>query len=255
MKKSDKSIILMLVGVVLAAASYFLVYQNLTEKTEEMNRANATLSQEVAYLQELADNKQKYIDDTAAMQAEIEEIKAQFPAQYLPEDEILYLIATERSYDAVVQTIDMEPAVVVNVENPAQEAPAAATTEDAAATGDAATTETAAPAEPVTPDIMLYRTEVTASVLSTYNSVKDVIKQINTDKDRKSIDTLSVAFDSDTGALLSTIGFSMYSLTGTEAEYKKPSVSGVAYGTNDIFNSVEKKAKAEAQRSLQSADE
>ena len=47
MKKSDKSIILMLIGILLAAAAYFFVYKNLTAETEVMQKANAELEQEV----------------------------------------------------------------------------------------------------------------------------------------------------------------------------------------------------------------
>ena len=238
MKKSDKSIILMLIGILLAAASYFFVYQKLTEQTEIMVAENAQLRQEVEYLQELADNKQQYIDDTASMQAKIEEIKAQFPAQYLPEDDILYMINTEDTHDALARTISMSPTTVIEVEAPAQEV-VAETTETEDGTTEITEEATAAPA------IMLYRTPVTVTVLSSYNSMKDILKQINTDDNRKSVDTLSVSFDAQTGELLSTIAMSMYSLTGTEAEYTTPKVDGVTYGTQDIFNSAKKKAAAQ----------
>ena len=245
MKKSDKSIILMLVGILLAAASYFLVYKNLTAETETMQKANAELRTEVEYLQELADNKQKYIDDTAAMQIKIDEIKAQFPAQYLPEDDILYMIEAEDTHTAVAKSINMGATTVVEVAVAAPEATDAAAAETAEAadeTTEVSTEETAAP------DIMLYRTPVTANVLSGYKNIKDILKQINTDKNRKSIDTLTISFDSESGELFSTIGMSMYSLTGTEAVYTSPKVDGVVYGTDDIFNSAKQKAAVQAQR-------
>ena len=235
MKKSDKSIVLMLVGILLAAASYFLVYQNLTEKTEGIQAENATLSKEVEYLQELADNKQQYIDDTEAMKLKIEEIKAQFPAQYLPEDEIIYMIHTEDAHDALVKSINMSNAAVVEVAAPTQEAAITETSEEGA---QEVSTETAAP------DIALYRTPVSVAVLSSYNSMKEILKQINEDENRKSVDTVTVTFDNESGELISTIGMSMYSLTGTEAEYVAPKVDGVTYGTKDIFNTAKKKAKA-----------
>lgn len=248
MKKSDKSIILMLVGVVLAAVSYFFVYKNLTAETEIMNADNAKLRQEVQYLQELADNKQKYLDDTETMKVEIEEIKAQFPAQYLPEDEILYMIATEEQHDVTATGIRMENPALIEVE--AVMAETVETTGEAQAEGEATEVTTE---QQVAPEIQLYNTAVTAVVQTSYNSIKEVIKQINTDKDRKSLNTLALAFDSDTGELVGTLGFSMYSLTGTEAEYKTPSVDGVAYGTNDIFNSAKKKAEVNAKKAESAA--
>lgn len=248
MKKSDKSIILMLVGILLAAAAYFLVYQKLTAETETMQKANAELKQEVARLQDLANNKQQYLDDTEAMTASIEEIKAQFPAQYLPEDEILYMINAEEQFDMVAETINMNQTTIVEVAVPTTEAAPAEATEAADATQEVSAEE------PVAPEISLYKTPVSVSVLSGYTSIKDLIKMINEDKNRKSIDNISIAFDNSTGELLSSVDISMYSLTGTEAEYKSPKVDGVTYGTNDIFNSAKKKAAVLADKATGSAE-
>ena len=249
MKKSDKSIILMLIGILLAAASYFFVYNNLTAETEVMQKANAELKQEVARLQELADNKQKYLDDTEAMSLKIDEIKAQFPAQYLPEDEILYMIGAEENFDMVAQDISMNQTTVVEVAAPVDES--AAPADEAAAEGTDAQEVSAE--QTAAPEISLYKTPVTVGVLSSYVSIKDFIKMINDDKNRKSIDSVSIAFDSATGELLSNIDISMYSLTGTEAEYTSPKVDGVVYGTNDIFNSAKKKAAVEANKDAAAA--
>ena len=238
MKKSDKNIILMLIGILLAAAAYFLAYKNLTADTEEMQKANAALEQEVSYLQELADNKQQYLDDTATMQAKIEEIKAKFPAQYLPEDEILYMIGAENQLDVFARDINMGQPAVIEVAMPVQEAPVV-TTEDASA--EAVSTEA-----PAAPAILLYKTPVSVSVTGSYISMKDLIKLINDDQNRKSIDNITLAFDATSGELVGGIDIGMYSLTGTEAEYTAPKVDGIVYGTNDIFNSAGKKAAAAA---------
>ena len=83
---------------------------------------------------------------------------------------------------------------------------------------------------------------------SSYRSLKDIVTYINTDTDRKSIDSLSVVFDTETGLLASTMAFNAYSLTGTEKEYAAPQVSGVFYGTSDIFNTGEKSAAIAAEK-------
>lgn len=244
MKKSDKSIILVLVGALIAAAAYFLAYQPLTEKTEVLNADNAVLRQEVDRLQQLVDNKQQYLEDTDTMKVKIDEIKAQFPAQYLPEDEILYLIETEKEHDIRATSIRMKDPAPISV------APVAAETVETTSPDGAQPVGTE---QSVQAQIQLYETEVAAIVETSYVSIKDVIKKINTDANRKSLDTISLAFDSETGGLLGTLGFSMYSLTGTEAEYVTPTVDGVVYGTNDIFNSAQKKAAVEAAKARAAA--
>ncbi len=241
MKKSDVNILLMVIGIALAAVCYFLVYQNLVEKTDALEASNAALEQEVNYLQDLADNKQQYLDDTAAMQTRIDEIKAQFPAQYLPEDEILYVVGVEEAYDTEVSSIGMAASTMLEVAAPVSDVPV---TE-----GEAAPAE----GEAAAPQIMLYQTPVNVVMTSSYNSIKDIIKKINEDPDRKSIETISMAFDTETGDLLANLSFNMYTLTGTDAEYTTPKVDGVVFGTNNIFNSADKKAAIKAEKAAEEA--
>lgn len=253
LKKSDINLIIMLVGILLAVGAY-LLYGSLTEKTETMKAQNASLEKDVQYLQELANNKQKYIDDTVAMQGEIEGIKAQFPAQYLPEDDILYVVAIEKSHDAQANSIAMADTTVIEVATEQQEAAAdpAASAAPAEEEGAEAVENEATPAQEVAaPEIMLYKTPVTMDMVASYDSVKDIIKKINTDEYRKGIETLTLSFDSETGDLYANFAMNMYSLTGTEAVYSTPEVSGVVYGTNNIFNSASKKAAIKAEEAAQ----
>lgn len=243
LKKSDVNILIMLLGILIPVAIYFFVYTSFTEKTAAMNADNETLQTEVDYLQDLADHKQQYIDDTAAMQIQIDEIKSRFPAEYKPEDDIMYIIGVENDYGAEIPTIAMGTSSMIEVAAAAEET-AEAPTEGAEATDDAAgdTVDT------TTPAISLYQTPISVSMQSSYRSLKDIVTYINTDTDRKSIDSLSVVFDTETGLLASTMAFNAYSLTGTEKEYAAPQVSGVFYGTSDIFNTGEKSAAIAAEK-------
>ncbi len=243
LKKSDVNILIMLLGILIPVAIYFFVYTSFTEKTAAMNADNETLQTEVDYLQDLADHKQQYIDDTAAMQIQIDEIKSRFPAEYKPEDDIMYIIGVENDYGAEIPTIAMGTSSMIEVAAAAEET-AEAPAEGAEATDDAAgdTVDT------TTPAISLYQTPISVSMQSSYRSLKDIVTYINTDTDRKSIDSLSVVFDTETGLLASTMAFNAYSLTGTEKEYAAPQVSGVFYGTSDIFNTGEKSAAIAAEK-------
>lgn len=244
LKKSDVNILIMLVGILIPVAIYFFVYTSFTEKTAAMNADNETLQTEVDYLQDLADHKQQYIDDTAAMQIQIDEIKSRFPAEYKPEDDIMYIIGVENDYGAEIPTIAMGTSSMIEVAAAAEE------TAEAPAEGVEATTDDAAgdTVDTTTPAISLYQTPISVSMQSSYRSLKDIVTYINTDTDRKSIDSLSVVFDTETGLLASTMAFNAYSLTGTEKEYAAPQVSGVFYGTSDIFNTGEKSAAIAAEK-------
>lgn len=255
LKKSDINILIMIAGIVLVIVSYFLIYQRLTANTETLKAENAVLGQEVDYLQQLADNKQQYIDDTVSMQAEIDNIKSQFPAEYRPEDEILYVVDLQKKYKMISKSIRMESSAAIEVVTQQQQEAAAAQeaqqTTDGGTVVDAGTSTVETAPEVTAPEIVLYRTPVTVDMLAGYESVKDIINVINTDENRKSIDTITVEFDTDTGDLKAMMAFSMYSLGGTEAVYTTPEVSGITYGTPNIFNSATKKSAIEAERRAQ----
>ena len=266
LKKSDINILLIALGIGIAAVAYFFVFTKFNEKTDVLKANNASLQQEVDRLQDLANNKQQYLDDTESMTAEIESIKSQFAAGYKPEDEILFVRELEKNFDTSVPTIAMPDSTIVEV---AGAQPAAAPvdasadgTEEAVDATDAAvpadTADTSAvPADTAdtsaAPTIALYQTQVTVSFQSSYNSIKDIIKLLNTDQLRKSIENLSMGFDSETGDLSGNLVFDMYSLTGTDAVYTTPEIPGVTFGTNNIFNSADKKVAIDAKKAEEAA--
>ena len=246
LKKSDVNILIMLLGILIPVGVYFFVYNSYTEKTAALNASNEVLQSEVDYLQDLADHKQQYIDDTQAMQIQIEEIKTHFPVAYKPEDDILYIIGIENNYDAQIPTIAMGSSSLIEVAEPVTETVEEGSPEVATeGEGEAAANDTV---EVAAPQINLYQTPISVNMQSSYRSLKDILSYINTDNDRKSINSISVVFDTETGKLSSSMAFSAYSLTGTDKEYVTPNVSGVFYGTNDIFNTGEKSAAIAAEK-------
>ena len=61
LKKSDVNILLIVLGIGAALLTYFLVFTKLNDKTDTLKIQNASLQQEVDRLQDLANNKQKYL--------------------------------------------------------------------------------------------------------------------------------------------------------------------------------------------------
>lgn len=249
LKKSDINILLIVLGIGIAALAYFLVFTKLNDKTDTLKAQNASLQQEVDRLQDLANNKQQYLDDTATMQEKIDEIKAQYAAAYKPEDEVMYVRNLEKNFDTTAYTVAMPGTAPVEVVTTADTAAAPDATEEASTDGEeVATTDTAATAAP---EILLYKTPVTITFVASYNSIKDIVKVLNEDQMRKSIDTLSLTFDSESGDLSGTLLFNMYSLTGTDATYTEPEIPGVTFGTGNIFNSAEKKVAIQAEKAAE----
>lgn len=202
--KKDLSLVLYLFAALFVIGAVF--YGNsIASKTETLKAENEVLSQDVAYLQDLYDHQEEYQQESEKMNAEMEEIKEQFPAEIRPETQIMYANGLEAKLEVLLDEVGMPGTELVtvagdftaNTANVATDATAATTTTDATAT-DA--TQTAAVSTAAT-SISLYRTPAELTYQSSYKGLKDLIRTINEDEDRKSIEKMDVTFDKETGNL------------------------------------------------------
>lgn len=248
MQKASKgqiNLLIMLIGVLLAVASYFFVFTKFNERRAALANENAALQTEVDALQELADNKEYYISETERMDKEIGETIQRYPADVLEEDEVMYTAAVQSSNQMWVNalTIQDKQQVMVAAPAPVEAAPVEdADAIDAEAPAEVpadapAATEAAAPAAGLANTVFLYTSPFTLSYKSTYTSIKDVITSIVTSDDRMSIKNVTIGYDAETGALAGTVDATMYTMEGTGTEYISPTVNGVPTGTPDIFRS------------------
>lgn len=233
--KKDSNTLLAALGIILAAGSVFWG-NSLTTKTQTLEGENAVLESEVAYLQDLMNHKQEYLDEIDRMNLEMDDIKEQFPADIYPENQIMYTNGLESQFEVLLDSIDMPGITSVEVIAPVAQAPA--TTTDTATTTDAATsnTTTTATASASVTSILLSKASTTVGYQASYKGLKDMIKYLNEDKDRKSVETLTVSYDAQTGNLRGTLAFNMYALSGTGKEYVPPVVTGVTDGKTAIFS-------------------
>lgn len=238
-KKSDINILIMLVGVLLAVISYFVVYQNFTEKTDALSAENATLQTEVDELQKLADNKTFYLEETARMDDEIKAIIAGFPSEVRAEDVVMYTDNLEKINAIWVTELKREDTQLVQVATDAQAAPATdAVVENADGTGTDAAQQDAVTATGGLKDVVfLYSSPFSISYKTTYRSIKDIIASIVDSDDRMNITAISLTYDSETGCLSGSLDATMYTMSGTGNTYEELDIPGVRLGTADIFKS------------------
>lgn len=233
MKKKDLEVLLALFGVIVLVGGLFFG-NSLKTKTETLKTENATLESEVAYLQDLMNHKQEYLDEMDRMNLEMDSIKEQFPADIYPENQIMYANGLEAQFDVLLEAVNMPAITGVEV----AAATASQTTTDATA-AQATTTNTTEVSDVMTNNISsitLSKAETTVEYQASYNGLKSMIKYLNEDKERKSVESLSVSYDTETGNLRGTIIYNMYALSGTGKEYVAPVVTGVTDGKNAIFS-------------------
>ena len=254
-KVSKKDILLLIavLGILAAVCSYFLLYLPLGEKATAFEAENIQLQTRVDELQKLKNNEAMYLEDTEKYKAEKAEILDRFPADVRAEDMIM--LATEMGYAAPVIVVnttmeDSEDLYHIGArveEAKAAEAAAQATAQtDASGETDTAATDTAATdttsiklASAEEAEQILYGRKFIINFRGTYDAVKNCIKYIYDNTDRKVVGAMNATYEEDTGLITVSLGTVMYYITGTGKEYVEPSIPFIPQGTDDPFGAIE----------------
>lgn len=106
---------------------------------------------------------------------------------------------------------------------------------------------------------VLYRTQDSMQFTGTYTSLKDMVDYLADQSGRMTLDNVNASFDSTTGNLTGSITVNMFSMAGTGKTYTEPDAGSVAYGTNNIFGTIEsgkksKKSKKSKKKAAETAD-
>lgn len=264
--KRDKTLLLVVGGLLIVLATYYFVFLNLQEKTEALEAENLVLEDVIGKLKELDKNREQYLSDTERYVEDSERIKAEFPAGMEEEDDILYIDGLEGTLsEFYASSVGMPSSVgyelaypkveTISVDEMLQGTNAAnttvAATTDTSATTDTANTDTATTdttgattdgatltADTIYPSCQLWYVPVTTTYEANYLSLKQLVKAITDDEDKKSIEDVSITYNEENGILSGTVTSNFYYLSGTDEVYSTPDVAGVPVGTSNPFRSV-----------------
>lgn len=215
MKKNEIQLLLIVLGILAAVASWQLAYKNFTEQTAQIEAENEELQATVDRLEILEAKKPDYLASIEMMQSADMEVILSFASGIQREDQIMYLYNMELvdSNEVRVPSVNMQAAQIVPY-------------------GGSLTTSDGY--ELVDDGIGMYRLDTTASIKTTNNGLKNVIDYIYKLDSRKSVNTVSMVVGND-GYLTGNIQMNFYYLTGTEIPYKEPDILGVPIGTDNFF--------------------
>ena len=102
---------------------------------------------------------------------------------------------------------------------------------------------------------VLYRTQDSMQFTGTYASLKDMVDYLADQSGRMTLDNVNASFDSTTGNLTGSITVNLFSMAGTGKTYTEPDAGSVAYGTNNIFGTIESGKKSKKnKKNKKSAD-
>lgn len=263
--KNIVGLVVMGVTILFALFSYFY-FNNTVESKDKVEADNKILLADVTLLKEYQANSDQTQADKVKYEQEMKDIIAQFPKEVRPEDLIMYAQSFEQSEELVVLDIDMPVPSVVPVEFAAGSDVASAVAAETAAEG---TTNNGTVADQTYADeqgkqfvettdgtlvskenlvengqasttYSLFNASSKMKFESSYTAIKNIIKKINEDPMRRSLDEVKITFDEEKGLLVGELMFNSYFLLGSDAEYVPPVVNGVGIGSKDIFRSADR---------------
>ena len=208
LSKRDIGLLLGLLGLVIAVASYALVFNPMKLKNQELETELTTLKDKEAKLTELVDDFDYYKEQIEVCKEKSAEIETRFPSEVKPENEIMYAVELEDELEIEFSTLNYGTPLEIITDG--QKA-----------------------------DRFAYCTSLSANYRATYRGLKDVILYTADQADRMVVDTVTASYDGTTGNLVGSITINMYTVTGTERVYEKPYVPAMNVGIDNIFGTIE----------------
>ena len=265
----DKKILLMFIGILVFFLGWFFGYRPQMEIASQIEESNGPLEERLQELLDLAANKDFYVSETASIKDKISEYISEFPADVRPEDGIVLANKMENELGFQITNVGVgEKEFVASIDGSSEEDLAQSQDQTMSEQANAQTQEqidniegTDSQAEEALQNAsdaaaadqssdsqvpVLYRTQVTLQFNGTYAGLKKAVLYVADQSGRMTLDNVNASYDTSTGNLTGTIIVNIFSMSGTERTYTEPDAGSVAYGTDNIFGTVEQNAPAEA---------
>ena len=267
----DKKLLLMFSGVAVFGLGWFFGYRPQMEEAANIEASNKPLEERLSNLMELAGSRDFYISETESAQNKINEYVAKFPSDVKEENGIVLAQNIENSLGMQISNVGIATKEFVASIDGSTEEEIAEQNETMSEQANSQTREqideiegtdskaaeelqnasdiAAAQADSTSQTPVLYRTQDTLEFTGTYANLKDVVAYLAEQTGRLTIDNMNASYDTSTGYLTGSIVVNMFSMTGTGNTYTEPDAGQVAYGTSNLFGTLEKATANAAQTS------
>lgn len=267
----DKKLLLMFSGVAVFGLGWFFGYRPQMEEAANIEAANKPLEERLSNLLELAGNRDFYISETENAQNKINEYVSKFPSDVKEENGIVLAQNIENSLGMQISNVGIATKEFVASIDGSTEEEIAEQNETMSEQANSQTREqideiegtdskaaeelqnasdiAAAQADSTSQTPVLYRTQDTLEFTGTYANLKDVVAYLAEQTGRLTVDNMNASYDTSTGYLTGSIVVNMFSMTETGNTYTEPDAGQVAYGTSNLFGTLEKATANTAQTS------
>ncbi|MBQ9766477.1 MAG: hypothetical protein IJW37_00020 [Lachnospiraceae bacterium] len=231
MNKEIQKFLLMLVLVVLmAVVAVVYLYLPLVEEKNAMVEENVALNTRWIELQNMARNTEVYKAEINASKEKINEVLSRYGAGNTPEKSIVFVNRLETEVGVEISNASFStPATLATAEIPMIQ-----DLEDGSYNVHYS-------------NINLLTETLSMSYSCSYDQLKTMVDFINSYKykknknmeegepERMNIQSITIAYDNETGKLTGNLVLNLYAVTGTDRVYEAPEVEDIRLGETNIF--------------------
>lgn len=243
MTVNQKRIVLILVGLLIFIATFFLIFQKNMDKVTKLETENADLNKQVDYLSQLQIRVNEMKATSEQKLQETEAYTQDFPCKMTQQKVIssLYRLWV----DSGMNLKSIKPGAEQTF---FKDGKFLSLTGDAAPEGEAQSTE---PTEAeLNPEVKVPIHEMVGKTTSydleitgTREQILKAFDWLADNKEHMSLTKISLAFDESTGKLTGSLTVNFYCLNGNGVPYEEPDISGIIIGNKDVFATFKKKKK------------
>ena len=259
LSQKEKCLLLILAGILILVASWFLAASQLRIKADEIKTENIGLKNTAEQYQTINARIDEFQGKLSTLQEEREQIISMYPSNLTREDEIMFWANMENTFPKELalsslsmgswdEVIPSSEATNDSDDTQTQENETDGTESNETEIADSASEDsvqdtmpsdtTEQPTDEPEGAIHLFKAPINYSFVATYQGLKDMLNFLFLEGDRKNVETLSVTFDSATGNLSGSMDINLFFMTGTGRNYSNTTVPAVQKGVTDIFHTV-----------------
>ena len=252
LKDSEKSLILIIVGVAVLALSIIYVAKPKYENVQSLNAEISQLQTRLTELQGKQAHRDEYLAGIDEYNNAFDDVMASFPADLNQEVTIMFLEGIKEDNDFSISSLNLgekEQFYTLGL-NGGDVALADGSTATSETTTEATTTETATTetAQATTDGTLeegaavdenaytCYRADFPITFTGSYESLKDVISYINNFSSRMTINSIDIAYEAEGDVYSGNLDLKCYSIESANRPQSNMELNDVETGVGNIFN-------------------
>ncbi len=252
LKDSEKSLILIIVGVAVLALSIIYVAKPKYENVQSLNAEISQLQTRLTELQGKQAHRDEYLAGIDEYNNAFDDVMASFPADLNQEVTIMFLEGIKEDNDFSISSLNLgekEQFYTLGL-NGGDVALADGSTATSETTTEATTTETATTetAQATTDGTLeegaavdenaytCYRADFPITYTGSYESLKDVISYINNFSSRMTINSIDIAYEAEGDVYSGNLDLKCYSIESANRPQSNMELNDVETGVGNIFN-------------------